>query len=463
MRQLPSVPQVRIKKPELIQKVKGSESVLISEIASTLHNYGNNCKSRKHFLSAVIALKRSAELLPDDPDIWCDLGASLWNYGDYKLAYDVLQRSLSMRPTVVCHGNMGLVMSSMGMLDEAELQFKESIRLNPEYMLAKWSLALFYLKTGQWDKGFEYYECRMHATGIYQYPKLLFPMWNGEDLNGKTILIHGEQGTGDRILFSRYLVWLKETYPDCRILHVTLPDCQKLMWCYRHHIEFLEMETPYRDVKADYALFLMSLAKFHKSMPDNVPPDPGFIRARVEPDKDLVLAFRKGGVLCPKTKSLKVGIRWSGNPENDSDNDRRIPFEFLLELAENPDISLYSLQVGEGSQAIRDNGAEELCLDIGNVMASKGYIGTAMTLLNLDLVVTTCTSIAHLAGSMGVPTWLLLSTNPYWIWLHEGDTSCWYPSVRIFRQSSPGNWIPPLEQVKSELKKYSRSFLEKQG
>jgi tetratricopeptide (TPR) repeat protein len=456
MKQLP-VPLVRIKKPE--KKV----NPLVTE-AHNLRGYGQICKNRKHFLSAVIALKRSAELLPDDPDIWCDLGACLWNYGDYKLAREVLQKSLAMLSSnAICHTNLGLVLTSMGLFDEAESHFKESMRLDHDYMAAKWNMALYYLVTGKWDKGFEYYECRIDHSGIYQYPKLPFPMWNGEDLNGKTIFIHGEQGIGDRILFSRYFVWLKETYPDCKILHVTLPDCQKLMFGFRNHIEFVEMETPYRDIKADYGLFAMSLPKFHKSMPGNVPPDPGFIRARVEPDKDSVLWFRKGGDLCPKTKSLKVGVRWSGNPDNTSNSDRTMPFEFLLELAENPDVTLYSLQVGPGSEAIKDNGAEQLCIDIGNIMATKGYIGTAMTLLNLDLVITTCTSVAHLAGSLGIPTWVMLSTNPYWVWMNEGDTSVWYPSVRLFRQTIPGDWVTLIELVKSELKQYSRSFLDKQG
>jgi len=94
-------------------------------------------------------------------------------------------------------------------------------------------------------------------------------------------------------------------------------------------------------------------------------------------------------------------------------------------------------------------------MDIGDAMASKGYIGTAMTLLHLDLVVTACTSVAHLSASMGIPTWIILSSNPYWVWLNEGKTTDWYPSVTLYRQPSPGDWISVIEKIKVDLLEYA--------
>ena len=171
----------------------------------------------------------------------------------------------------------------------------------------------------------------------------------------------------------------------------------------------------------------------------------------------MVIGFKEGGAYSPRDKSsLKVGIAWSGNTYNEANDDRKIPFEFLLELAENPRVTLYSLQVGEASEDIARNKAERICVDVGNAMAEKQFIGTAMTLLHLDLVVTTCTCLAHLAGAMGIPTWLFVSTNPYWVWGHEGETTCWYPSVRLYRQPSPGDWVTPLEKVKNDLRQFSR-------
>jgi hypothetical protein len=341
-----------------------------------------------------------------------------------------LKKSLAIKPTAVGHTNMGLTMAAMGRHLNARDQFIKSLQLHPDYMGGKWNLALLDLGMGNWEKGFEEYECRVEYRGEVQYPKLPYPMWNGEDLNFKTLFVHGEQGIGDRILFARYLYWLKQAYPDCIIKYATLDEAKRLLWDYRKVVDFVDTETPFRDIQADYGVFLLSLPRFAKSTPSNVPPDPGYIRSRVEPDKDLVLAFKEGGPLYPRQKSLKVGIRWSGNAYNEANDDRKIPFEFLLELAENPNVTLYSLQVGEGSEQIAKNGADNICVNVGNAMASKGYIGTALVLLHLDLVVTTCTSVAHLSAAMGIPTWVLLSSNPYWVWGNQGRTTPWYPAVR---------------------------------
>jgi len=430
------------------------------ETINLLHAYGNMCKQRQCFVTGVVALKRALALAPDDPDLLCDLGALLWNYADYKAAYTVLKKSLHLRPTAVAHCNMGLTLASMGRFLTARDHHIEALKIHPEYMGSRWNLALLDLGMGNWERGLEEYECRMEYRGEVQYPKLPYPVWKGEDLNGKTIFVHGEQGIGDRILFSRYLAWLKNTYPDCTILHATIDECKRLMWDYRKIVQFVDPETPYRDIPADYHIFLLSLPRLAKSTPTNVPPDPGYIRSRVEPDKDLVIAFRDGGPLNPRQKSLKVGVRWSGNSYNEANDDRKIPFEFLLELAENPDVTLYSLQVGEGSERLTQLGAENICVNVGNAMASKGYIGSAMVMLHLDLVVTTCTSVAHLAGAMGIPTWVLLSSNPYWVWGNQGRTAPWYPSVRLYRQPSPGDWISVLEKVKSDLRALSQEYVK---
>jgi hypothetical protein len=183
-------------------------------------------------------------------------------HGDYVNACDSLFKSIRIRPSAIARVNMGLVLASMKEYKNAEWHYKQSLRLNPGYLGAKWNPALLHLGMGNWEVGFEEHECRIKYRGEIQYPRLPYPMWNGEDLNGKTIFVQGEQGIGDRILFSRYLPWLKQAYPDCTIKHTTMLECQRLLWDYRKCVEFVDIDTPYRDIQADYAVFLMSLPRF---------------------------------------------------------------------------------------------------------------------------------------------------------------------------------------------------------
>jgi tetratricopeptide (TPR) repeat protein len=136
-----------------------------SEMGSFLHRFGNECKSNRAFVTAVIVLKRASELSPDDPDIMCDLGANLWNYGDYVSALDVLFKSIRIRPFAIAHVNMGLVLASMKEYKNAEWHYKQSLRLNHDYLGAKWNLALLHLGMGNWEVGFEEYECRINYRG----------------------------------------------------------------------------------------------------------------------------------------------------------------------------------------------------------------------------------------------------------------------------------------------------------
>jgi hypothetical protein len=151
---------------------------------------------------------------------------------------------------------------------------------------------------------------------------------------------------------------------------------------------------------------------------------------------------------------LKVGIAWTGNPAMDQNFQRSIPLDNMLKLAENPKVLLYSLQVGErGTSEIERLGADKLICDISPELEKEGWVGTAIAIMNMDVVVTCCTSIAHLAGALGKPCWVMLCYAPYWVWLRGRDDSVWYDSVRLFRQTKAGEWSDVINNVKEELNK----------
>jgi hypothetical protein len=148
---------------------------------------------------------------------------------------------------------------------------------------------------------------------------------------------------------------------------------------------------------------------------------------------------------------FKVGICWSGNPYQDRNDERSIPLELMLTLAEHPHVWLYSLQAGPAQADIARLGAKDIVCDLGTQMKERGLTVAATALLQMDLVITCCTSIAHLCGALGVRTWVVLCKNPYWVWMRDRPDSPWYPSLRLFRQDKTDDWRGVMQQVRDEL------------
>ncbi|MGH9808670.1 MAG: hypothetical protein ACRD9W_15735 [Terriglobia bacterium] len=255
-------------------------------------------------------------------------------------------------------------------------------------------------------------------------------------------MIAPEQGAGDCILMSRYFAVLKEKYPRARLLHMVPSHLESLFWGYRGIVEFIPMGVPWPE--ADYCTWQMSLPRHLGTMVEAIPADPGVIRNRIEPYKNAVELPK------PNLPSLKVGLRWTGNPEQQQNAARSVPLELMAEFAELPEVCAYSLQVGDGADDVARLGYGQLIWDMSRDL-SRGYVATATAMLHLDLVITVCTSIAHLGGCLGVPTWVMLCHDAYWIWGRERKDSPWHPSATLFRQSKPGEWRPVIDAVKSAL------------
>jgi ADP-heptose:LPS heptosyltransferase len=431
-------------------------------IVEQLNHYALDCKKEHNFFTAKIALERALAMRPETGMLWNNYGAVLWSMDELEEAEQAIRKGHELGyETAVSQCNLGLIMGSKQKWDEAASCFQRACligagdkdgpkdqkdyRADKDPMEALWEKSLLLLDKGDWLNGFKEYEVRRHIKNS-KLSKLNYPMWEGEDLNGKTIFIQSEQGYGDRILFSRYLHWIKKTWPDCHIKWLCDPKLHGLFWYLKEEcdIEFIPDKVPWP--KADYAQFLMTLPKIHKTTPDNVYPDPGLIRKRALQAKDAC------NLPEPETaKTLKVGICWTGNPEMEQNVSRSIPFELMLGLARNPNVLLYSLQIGEGAKDMTRLSADSLVCNIAPELEKEGFAGTAAAISNLDLVITCCTSVAHLAGSVGVPTWVLLCYSPYWVWLRGRDDSVWYPNVRLFRQDAPGNWQKVINNVEREL------------
>ena len=392
-------------------------------------------------------LRRALNLAPHQAETWSNLGLVLWRLGRMEEAGYALQHAVDLYPDrATFHGNLGVFCSAFDRFEEAEFHLAEAYSLDPDNVSPLWDRALLDLRRNDWKRGLAGYDIRRQHRGVKLYPELPVPLWRGEDLSGKVIYIQGEQGIGDRFLFSRYLSWIKETWPDCRIVVCLYDPMVNLFWEYRHQVEFLPQGVPWPK-ELDYAAFLCTLPELHGTTPDNIPPDPGFLRQRITIARDAT----RVNLPKPCLPSLKIGLCWTGNPEQARNMDRSIPLEMLLPLSEDVRLSFYSFQCGQGAKDLERLHAHDLICDLSKELETEGWVGTGLALMEMDLLVTVCTSIAHLSGAVGIPTWTLLCGDPYWIWGREGSTTPWYPGMQLFRQKKLGDWQPVLDEVRSAL------------
>lgn len=398
--------------------------------------------------TAVAMLKRAIKLRPDIPDIWSNLGLIHWRTGSLEDAEICFRRAVHLAPdSHTYQGNIGIFLGAIGRPNEALTHLETAVRLDPENLGPRWDRCLLYLREGNWKKGLFEYDVRREHRGEKLYPKLPVPMWQGENLDGKTLYIQGEQGVGDRFLFSRYFVWIKETWPTCRIRVCVHDSMVNMFWEFRDVVDFLPLGIPWPD-GMDYGIYLCSLPAIHQSEPDHIPPEPGLFLQRIRAAQQRT----KFNLPVPNLPSLRVGIAWTGNPEQTRNIDRSIPLELLLPLAEDPRVMLYSFQGAPGQSDIGRLVANELICDLGPGIEKEGWVGTGLAMMEMDIIITVCTSIAHLAGVLQVPCWTLLCADPYWIWTKSGDQTPWYPdSMKLFRQERLGDWRPVVTKVKAAL------------
>lgn len=426
------------------------------EVIEQLNDYAVHLRNSGKYQTALVALHRALALDSLVPELWANLGCVYFNMGAFNDALEPMRKAVQLGPEKASHwGNLALLYGALRMYDEAHNTYKECVRRcqnRKDELGALWDQSLLWLEQGEWEKGLDQYDVRIELNGPPKYPKFPIPLWEGEPLDGKTLYIQSEQGIGDRILFSRYIAEIHRRWPTCRMKACLNEKMNDLFWEFRHMIDLLPHGVPWPD-GLDYGVYMASLPRLLSRSPTEVPADPGLIRKRVEQQATL------GTFNCPEPrgKAIKVGVAWTGNPEQIRNLDRTIPLAKMLGLAENPSVVLYSFQVGAGSEEIDKLDAGQLICPLGPDLEQVGLVSAGVAMMEMDLMITVCTSTAHLAGALGVPTWTLLCFDPYWVWMQGKEVrtdSVWYPNMRLFRQPTPGDWDSVLAEVKQELKTF---------
>lgn len=386
----------------------------------------------------LVALDRAIQSRPDLAEAWLNRGNVLQELGRLEDALASYDRALSLRadyPEVL--SSRGVCLKELGRIEDAISSFNEALRLKPDYPDARNNLAGALLLSGDFAGGLSAYECRWERSNAPR--KTLYsmlPTWRGEPLTGRRILIWDEQGLGDLIQFSRYLPLLAEQGAEVTLLgRRSMFHLLETLPCKLHFIEHLADETAY-----DCQIALMSLPFVLKTRLETIPGQIPYLYA--DPLRVAEWAAPIGG-------GFRVGICWHGNAKINLA--RNIPVDAFAPLAAIEGVRLISL-MKEARPELHASSIQIETLGLQFDAGPEAFIDTAAVMAHLDLVVTSDTSIAHLAGALGRPTWLALKHVSDWRWLMHSERSPWYPTMRLFRQTERGEWGPVFERMAACLK-----------
>ncbi|MFL9923760.1 tetratricopeptide repeat protein [Herbaspirillum lusitanum] len=416
-----------------------------NKIADTYLKLKDADKAHEHY-------QRVIEIAPKDPNSYAKLAASYFGTQDrYDEAMALFRKCLELDPRhALTYNNIGAVMYDHGETHEALDYFVKALELKPNYLTATHNLALGQLLHGDLKEGWKNHESRLtvkERNHVYRLIHKLFgiiPKWDGvSSLEGKRILLMHEQGFGDSIQFVRYVKLLLARGAQVA-LHVKDP-----LYRLFHSVSDQVILVREKDKlpKCDCAYVLMSLP--HALGTDRVEDIPSYPSYLASPPEDRARWKINMASISKNQKALKVGFVWGGNPEHGNDRKRSMPLDKLLPLFHTPNVEFYSLQKGGPVADLKNIPPGLPVFNIGEDF--KDFADTAAAMDNLDLIISVDTSVVHLAGALGRPTWTLLAFTPDWRWLKDREDSPWYPSMRLFRQPKAGDWDDVVSRMGQEL------------
>jgi Flp pilus assembly protein TadD len=416
-------------------------------------NLGNAARLAGESEEALDALLQAQKLSPGDPGIAHELGLTYDKLGRLPESAAHLQRAiqLGLGPALLlarAYQNLGSVLLQLGDRVEAEAAIDQAIRLNPQYPLAHMSKASLLFLRGDLQPAWNEYEWRWQSKGFpTQWPNWPQPAWDGSPLRGRMLQLWPEQGLGDTIQFVRYAI--QASQHGGRVTVVCAPSLRRLFATLPGSLQIVaeKESTPPFDVH----LPLMSLPRVFGTRLDTIPSQVPYL----QPDAQQAAAWRGRMPSSAVDRALRVGLVWAGSPTHKGDASRSIPLRLLSPLLSIPHVQFYSLQKGERANDLR--GIESPLPVIDWTQELGDFADTAALIDCLDLVITIDTSVAHLAGAMGKETWTMLQFAADFRWMAEGDRSPWYPTMRLFRQKTIGDWPGVVERVTQELDDRARS------
>ena len=433
----------------VLQKLKRWNEALASyqralelrpDYPDALVNRGAVLRELRRWEEAVRDYRQALTLRPDYPEALSNLGLALkeMNRWDEALAY--CDRALEARPGFPeAANNRGFVLHDLRRWDDALASYQQAIDVRPDYAEPRWNMSLLHLLRGDYARGWELFEWRWKTEDIApQFRAFAQPLWLGkEDIAGKTVLVHSEQGLGDTIQYARYVHDVVAR--GAHVVFETPAVLQPLMASSFPKARVVAKNTP--GVAFDFQVPLASLPLAFETRVETIPSRIPYLAV------DDTRQHEWNERLGPRGKP-RIGIAWAGNPAQRNDHNRSMAFRHLAPLLE-MDFEFHCLQ-----KDLRPTDAEALARfpklrRWDNEL--RDFADTAALANTLDLVVSVDTSIAHLAGALGRPTWILLTWMADYRYFLDRDDSPWYPTARLFRQPRVGDWDAVIESVRLAL------------
>jgi len=408
--------------------------------AYILNNIGSTLFKLKNHSAALSYFDRSIQISSTQAEAHCNRASTLSRLGENHEAMTAITRAIELNGNYAEAYNVrGMIYEAIGNITLAMNDFKNAIKISPSHAKAHWNMAVLYLREGEWSKGWILHEWRWEAAQATAPGKLLCqPLWQGDQaLEGKRILLQSEQGLGDTLQFCRYIPLIHALGAD------VLLQAQKPLLGLLSSLNGLdELYEDGQNVSGfDLHCPLMSLPLAFQTITTNVPRNTPYLFA----DSTRVMQWAR---IIGNSSKPRIGLAWSGNPNHENDRNRNIFLGLILSfLPQHVEYYVLQKDIREADKAAL-NSAQ--CIYDHSCLIND-FSDTAAICELMDLVISVDTSVAHLAGALGKPLWIMLPEPADWRWL-KGRTDClWYPRARLFRQSTPGDWLHVLEKIKSEI------------
>lgn len=410
----------------------------VPDDASIWSNLGALHRSKGRYLAALRAQARAQVLQPEDAALRNNYANILSDLGQYDESIAHREWILEQRPDDISQKAMiGRCLRGQGRYEQAITYLTGAIADHPEDTELQMQLAFAQLGAGRYRDGFETYRIRWQ-TAEMKPRDLPYPQWAGEPLDGKTVLVMPEQGFGDAIMFARFVPSLQAA--GARVLYLVEKPVAPLFEGL-DGAEWVGTGLP-KSTPVDYWMNMMDMPLVHFGQTDAVPPP-----ARLHVPDDSVTRARQ--IVGPHVDLIKIGVVWTGSVTYKGNKFRSFRHTDLLPLIDLPGVQLFSLYKGPELTSYYADGTDAFIIDAG---ATEAHFGDSAAMMQqMDLVITSDTATLHLAGSLGVPCWGVLHWDPFWVWRHAGDSSEWYPGVRLFRQKTALDWAPVIKEVRATV------------